>query len=389
MASKLRGSHLIALLIAAGVGGWMLQGDVVIGGQSENKAPPIAEREAERSSKAFRVRVVSLQPSERISRLLIRGRTKANAMVSVRAETGGTVEKRAVNKGETIKPGDLLCVIDRGIRETSLAQAKASLTQAQEDFSANQKLIEKGFTTKSKMRGLRSALNAAKASIANAELELKRTEIRATTAGVVVEPYAEIGNNLKKGDICVTLMNADPMLFVGQVSERDIATLSIGQNVGTRLVTGEEVLGKISYIDPVADAKTRTFKVEIELPNPNGTLRDGVTASSVVQLTPTSAYKVKPSWLTLADNGAIGVRIVKDDDTVEFVPLKILSQSEDTMWVAGLSPGVRVITVGQDYVVAGETVVPVDMTKEQMQSASSTHGAVSNDKKMPAEGPSQ
>ena len=322
MAFKLRGSHIVAAAILAALGGWMYTGELIKGGQSDSKSVPIAAREAVRSSAAFKVRVSTLQPQPRHAQLLIRGRTQADATITVRAETGGTLTKRAVKKGDQVKPGDLLCVIDQGIRKSNLAQAKARLDQAKADFDANTELMGKGFTTKSKMRTMRSALDAAIASLDVAEQDLKRTEIRASVFGEVTSPLAYAGDHLSPGGICVTLIDTDPMLFIGQVSERDIARLQTGMAAGVQLVTGEQVLGKISYIAPNADPKTRTFRVEIGINNKNRTLRDGVTASSIVKLEPTEAYKVKPSWLTLADSGAIGLRGVDADNKVIFIPEK-------------------------------------------------------------------
>jgi multidrug efflux system membrane fusion protein len=361
MAFKLKGSHIIAATILAALGGWMYTGELIKGGQSGSaqKSKPIAEREAARSSAAFKVRVSTLQPQARHAQLLIRGRTQADATITVRAETGGTLTKRVVKKGDQVKPGDLLCVIDQGIRKSNLAQAKARLDQAKADFDANSELVAKGFTTKSKMRTMRSALDAAIASLDVAKQDLKRTEIRASVFGEVTSPLAYAGDHLSPRGICVTLIDTDPMLFIGQVSERDISRLQTGMAAGVQLVTGEQVLGKISYIAPNADPKTRTFRVEIGIDNKNRTLRDGVTASSIVKLEPTEAYKVKPSWLTLADSGAIGLRGVDADNKVIFIPVKILSQAKDGMWVIGIKPGTSVITLGHEYVSAGELVEPV------------------------------
>ena len=361
MALKLRGSHIVAVAILAALGGWMYTGKLIIGGQSDSaqKSKPIAEREAARSSVAFKVRVSTLHPQPRRAQLLIRGRTQADATITVRAETGGTLTKRAVKKGDQVKPGDLLCVIDQGIRKSNLAQAKARLDQAKADFDANSELVAKGFTTKSKMRTMRSALDAAIASLDVAKQDLKRTEIRASVSGEVTSPLAYAGDHLSPGGICVTLIDTDPMLFIGQVSERDIARLQTGMAAGVQLVTGEQVLGKISYIAPNADPKTRTFRVEIGIDNKNRTLRDGVTASSIVKLEPTEAYKIKPSWLTLADSGDIGLRGVNADNKVIFIPVKILSQAKDGMWVSGIKPGTSIITLGHEYVSAGELVEPV------------------------------
>jgi len=378
MAFKLRGSHLIAAAILAALGGWMYTGDLIVGGQSDSaqKSKPIAEREAKRSSAAFKVRVSTLHPQARHAQLLIRGRTQADATITVRAETGGTLTKRAVKKGDQVKPGDLLCVIDQGIRKSNLAQAEARLHQAKADFDANSKLVTKGFTTKSKLRTMRSALDAAIATLDVAKQDLKRTEVRASVAGEVTSPLAERGDNLSAGGICVTLIDSNPMLFIGQVSERDIARLTTGMPAGVQLVTGEKVLGQITYIAPNADPKTRTFRVEIAMDNEKGQLRDGVTASSIVKLEPTQAFKVKPSWLTLADSGEIGLRGVDVDKKVIFIPVKILSQAKDGMWVSGIKPGTSIITLGHEYVSAGELVEPVaadamEKSKEKAELASS------------------
>ncbi|MCJ8309660.1 MAG: efflux RND transporter periplasmic adaptor subunit [Rhizobiaceae bacterium] len=362
---KLRGSHLVSLAILAGIGGWMFTGELIEGGQADPNAETIADRQAKLTNNAFRVRIVELQPSERTRTLSIRGRTQAESMVSVRAETGGTVETRAVEKGQMVKPGDLLCVIDKGVRQTQLDQAKAVLRQAQEDYDANKLLVERGFATNTKLRGLKAALDTAVAQLATAEQDMSRTEVRATVSGQVQTPYAEVGDNLRTGDVCVTLMETNPMLFSGQVPEREIGAIKPGMSASVNLISGDTVGGTIRYISPVADANTRTFNIEIEMPNPERKLLDGMTATADIDLDPIKAYQINPSWLTLADDGQIGVRSVSTQNKVQFNPVKIIAMDEKQAWVDGLNPGLRVITLGQNFVAAGEEVEP--LTQQQME----------------------
>ena len=362
---KLRGSHLVSLAILAGIGGWMFTGELIEGGQADPNAETIADRQAKLTNNAFRVRIVELQPSERTRTLSIRGRTQAESMVSVRAETGGTVETRAVEKGQMVKPGDLLCVIDKGVRQTQLDQAKAVLRQAQEDYDANKLLVERGFATNTKLRGLKAALDTAVAQLATAEQDMSRTEVRATVSGQVQTPYAEVGDNLRTGDVCVTLMETNPMLFSGQVPEREIGAIKPGMSASVNLISGDTVGGTIRYISPVADANTRTFNIEIEMPNPDRKLLDGMTATADIDLDPIKAYQINPSWLTLADDGQIGVRSVSTQNKVQFNPVKIIAMDEKQAWVDGLNPGLRVITLGQNFVAAGEEVEP--LTQQQME----------------------
>ncbi|WP_075995985.1 efflux RND transporter periplasmic adaptor subunit [Salaquimonas pukyongi] len=357
MAFKIKGSHVLAIALAGGLGLWMMAGDVKIGGQSDNgeSAVPIAEREAERSAEIFKVRHVPLMAQERQQSVLVRGRTRADAVVTVRAETAGVLEKRLVSKGQNVKKGDLVCVIERGAREASLAQAKAQLAQAETEYNANAQLKKKGFASQNRLTALRAALDAAKASVASAQLELERTEVRANAAGIVQDPIAEAGDMLSMGGTCVTLIDNDPMLFTGQVSERDIGRIATGMEAEVKLITGDTATGTIRYIAPSADAQTRTFAVEIEF-EPGSGVRDGMTAEARIVLDAGKAFRVSPSWVTLADDGTIGIRIVKEDNTVAFVPVTILSQEKDGFWVTGPSEGDRVITLGQEYVVAGEKV---------------------------------
>lgn len=361
MAFRIRSSHVIALLITAGIAGWMVTGTLDIGGSAKpgEAAVPIAEREAERSAQLFKVRYVPAVPEERNETVLVRGRTAANATIAIRTETGGILERRLVSKGDRVAPGDLVCVIEQGVRQSRVAQAEAQLAQAQADFEANSSLREKGFTTEAKMNQLKAALNAAKTALAEAKWDLERTEVRANAGGIVIDPIAEPGEVLSVGGSCVTLMDTNPMLFVGQVSERQVGRIETGMRADVTLVTGDRLAGTVRYIAPAADAQTRTFLTEIALVDPDGKARDGITASAEISLPASTAYRLSPSWITLADDGTVGVRVVDAEDRVQFVPVSIVRHGRDGLWVTGLTAGARLITLGQEYVVSGEKVEPM------------------------------
>ena len=178
----LRGSHLAALTIAAGIAGWMWQGEYMQGGQGSPDAETIAEREKKRGAEAFRVRTAVVQPTQRFDTLLVRGRTEAASRVAVKSETAGTLRERRVAKGDVVAAGDVLCVIDRGTRGSNLRQAEAALAQAQADYDANAALLERGFATRSRVRALKTALDAAQAALAPLATIHARTEADAEAA---------------------------------------------------------------------------------------------------------------------------------------------------------------------------------------------------------------
>ena len=372
---RVSGSKLVALAILGAIGGWMLTGDLIIGGQPDPSQKTIAEREASLDEKVFRVRTITVQPDMRQSALNVRGRTEVNAKIAIRAETGGTVERRPFDKGDKVNAGDVVCTLDKGIRADTLTQAEAQLAQAEADFKATEQLVKRGYATKSRLRSQRTALDAARAAVSTAKQEMGRTDIIAQASGLVQEPMAEPGDNLSPGGVCVTLVNTDPMKFTGQISERNITDVSLGMEAMVTLVGGKRVPGKLSYISPAADASTRTFEAEISIPNADGSVRDGLTAQAMIPLSPQKAFRVQSNWIVLADDGQVGVRVVDNDKKVAFQPVQIVAQEKDGMWVKGLADGTTVITLGQNYVDEGVTVDPVPQNAARVddeQSASST-----------------
>src|SRR5690606_18859464 len=120
-------------------------------------------------------------------------------------------------------------------------------------------------------------------------------------------------------------------------------------------VTGQTVSGEVTYIASVADNATRSFPVEIEIPNADFAIRDGVTAQATVNIGTAPGQLLPQSVLTLDDEGVLGVRTV-EDGKVAFYPVTIVSDTRDGVWVTGLPPIAQVITVGQESVTAGQAV---------------------------------
>jgi multidrug efflux system membrane fusion protein len=305
----------------------------------------------------------------------LRGRTQAKASVGAVAETAGVVDEVHVTKGQNVAVGDLLCTLDQGTRAAAVAQAtagleqaNASLAQAQSDFDTNAELREKGLAAPNTARQLEVALSAAKAAISsaqagldNAQAELDRTEIHAKVAGVVQDPLVVAGAMLAMGQPCATIVQLDPMVFIGQVPEARIALARLGLEASIKTITGQEVSGKVTFISSTADAATRSFPVEIEFANAGGAIRDGITATATVNMGSAPAHLVPQSVLTLNDDGVLGVSIV-NDGAVKFVPVQIASDTREGVWVLGLPTSADVITVGQEYVKDGQAVDATNVT---------------------------
>lgn len=294
----------------------------------------------------------------------LRGNTKASATVSIRAETTGILKSRHVDKGDRVKAGDLLCEIDHGTRKAQLAQAEASLAKAELDYSSNKTLREKGLSPANSGRQFEAALEAARAALDSSKAELDRTIIRSQAAGIVQDPLAEPGDMLSAGAVCVTLVQLDPILFAGDIPEARINAAALGLPVTVKTITGQEVVGTLSYVSPSSNPATRAFPVEVQIENKDYSIRAGLTAEAIAVLGTTKAHFVPQSVLTLDSEGTIGVRAVANE-SVAFHAVQILRDTTEGIWVTGLPDNVDIITFGQEYVIAGQKVVADNLSDEK------------------------
>lgn len=387
-------SYGVAILLLLGLGAWMASGYVVQGGQGPGKgetatldaielpggdkakelmvefgviasdeekqaaAEQAAAEQAEEDAQAAElqsVRTKTFTIQQLPLKVTLRGNTQPKATISVRAETTGILQERHFEKGDLINVGDLLCTIDAGTRVARIAQAEATYEQALADFETNKALREKGLSPSNTANAFEAALKSAKVQLDDAKAELDRTKIYAEATGIAQDPIAEVGDMLSAGGTCATLVQLDPLVFVGDVAESKIEAVRIGLPVTVKTITGHIVEGKVSYISPTANASTRAFPVEVELPNPGNGIRAGMTAEAEAVLTTIPAHLIPQSVLTLDNEGTLGIRAV-EDGKVAFYPIEIAGDSQDGIWVTGLPGTVDIITVGQEYVVAGQEV---------------------------------
>ena len=144
------------------------------------------------------------------------------------------------------------------------------------------------------------------------------------------------------------------------MTERSVARLRAGLPAVARSLGGDEVPGTLRYIAPSADPATRTYRIEVEAANPGYRIREGITADIAIETDTRMAHFITPALLSLADDGTIGLKTVDGENRVRFRPVDIIEDTPDGIWLGGLPREIQVITVGQEFVVAGQEVRPVD-----------------------------
>src|SRR6056297_3473205 len=400
---------LIALLVAAAIYAFVFERERLVAMLPAPGAGPGTQADSDTAATAAETGAPAVMPvvvqrseaREVDSAVLLRGRTEADRVVDLRAETAGLVISEPLRRGAFVEAGDALCRLDPAARRAALDEARARLKEAQArvpeaqarleearaaleeariNYRAASNLVESGYASETRVAATRAALRraesgvesatsglesaranieSARAGVTTAEEEIDRLTISASFGGVLETDTAELGSLLQPGALCATVLQLDPMTLVGFVSELQVARVTPGAEATARTASGQDVAGEVSFLSRSADQTTRTFRVEIKVPNPDLTLRDGETVEITVDAAGKAAHLLPQSALTLDDDGTLGLRLVDADQRVTFAPVTLLRDTPNGVWLTGLPDAAEVIIIGQEYVTEGVTVEPV------------------------------
>jgi multidrug efflux system membrane fusion protein len=352
----MKASRVAAVGLIVGAAAWIASGKLFPHETGESRAAvQVGEAEAK---KPFRVSVIDAEVVSRARKLSLSGRTEADRKVMAVARTNGILTELKVRRGQVVKAGEVIAVLSDEAREAMVAQARATLAQRKTELEAKRVLIERGSLPRLDLGNLEAQYKIAEAQLASAEAERDRGVVTAPWGGIVNEVPAEVGQGLTPGKEIAQIIALDPMLAVVEVAERKLGGVRLGERAEIRLVSGETASGRVRYISKTASQGTRTYRVDVEVPNADGKIPDGITAEVAIRLAEVPAARVPRSALTFSSAGELGVRTVDANGAVVFVPVSVVEDEQQYMWVGGLAEGAQVIVQGQDFVREGQKVEP-------------------------------
>jgi len=359
---KAKRSYWYAAILALAVIVWIGSGQLPGQGPAAKATDDgiTGEAKAETLAPIYKVQVQTLQASPVVEEIHLLGRTEAKREVTLRAETAGSIAEVVAKKGQTVKKGDVIARIDENDRRHKLREAEALVRQREIEFDAAKELSKKNFRSKTKLAEASTLLNGARASLAAMRVDLAHTVITAPFDGVVDDRFVEEGDYLKVGENIASILDLSTVVVTGDVAESLVSKIAVGSNGRAVLVDGRELDGVVTFVSKASATSTRTFRVEMEAPNPDNAVADGITADIRLAVGEKLAHKLSPAVLTLNDKGIVGVKIVNRKSKVEFIPVSLVSDSPEGSWLGGLPEEIRLITLGQEFVKAGQAVEVVE-----------------------------
>lgn len=305
------------------------------------------------------------------------GSAEPYSSVAVRAQITGQLTSVTFKEGDDVTQGQELFLLDRRPLESALLQAQANLDRdmaqlenAESQARRYQDLAERGIatreqvdTTRTGAAALGATVEADRAAVENAKVQLQYATIAAPLSGRTGTLMVNEGNLVRAND-------TTPLVVINQVSpiyvsfgipetrltelKRYMAQGSLSVDAHVPSEDGLPSRGRITFVDNAVDNTTGTIKVKATFPNADRQLWPGQFVNVVVNLTTDPRAIVVPSAAVQAGQQGSFVYVVKDDKTVDFRPIEVArTNGTDTVIQTGLKAGETVVTDGQLRLVPG------------------------------------
>lgn len=344
-------STWIAALLVVAIVGWMGSGFIF---PSKDEEAVVAREEPKPIAVA-----VTTSKAETVTQFYqAEGQALPDRDTMMRAETSGDIAEVLVRKGQDVEAGDVVARFDAVSNAADADRAAEELARAQREFDNAEKLLDRGVATADRVSQARATLAAARAQVTIVEQEAKTLNITAPFTGRIETLDLDEGEFVSAGTEVGRLVDITPLTVAIQVPQQSLTRLSVGQTATVKFITGEERTGKVTFVGTSAASETRTFLTEIEIDNDDGAIPAGISAEVIIPTGEAKAHFLSPSIVSLDVKGALGVKTVNKENGVEFYEISVVKAQIDGIWVTGLPDEVDVITVGQGFVNASETVAP-------------------------------
>jgi len=333
------------------------------------------------------------------------GQTRGSTEIEVRARVEGFLQSVDFKEGNPVRKGQLLYTIDSGPFEASLAQAKgllaeaeAQLARAKQDVVRYEPLVAKKAISRQEyetavvvQRAAEASVDAGKATVQRAALDLDYTKVLAPADGLVGKTEVYPGTLVGRGQstLLTSISQVGTIHVRFTIPERDYLYYARrrqeqGGQAGAappfELVLADGSVhpqpGKLAFIDRNVDPATGTILLEAAFPNPGAIVRPGQYARVRAAVDNRKGAILVPQRAVTELQGIYNVAVVGSDDTIEVRMVKP-GERIGTLWVmeSGLKAGERVVVEGVQKVRPG-TKVKAEMVKIEEGGAGAPPGAV-------------
>ena len=321
---------------------------------------------------AVNVRIATAEKKKIQPYLETTGTLKANEEVAVSSEVDGIVRQIRVDEGSPVNKGTLLVeineidyILDWKRSEAALKQAEANLANAKAEYKRKNTLYQEELITRqqfdditTKIALAEAEIDRAKATLSISKEKLTRTKVYSPLNGAVKEKRVSVGDYVRNGTPLLQLITINPLKLNFTISEKDAASIKIGQEVAFSVdsYADKQFKGRVSLLYPNVEEKTRTLQAEALVPNADHLLKPGYFARTLIYTAAPREVVLAPITALLYDNAVIRIFVVDGDKARERV-IKIGGKYGEFVEVLeGLKEMEQIVVIGQNNLSEGVKV---------------------------------
>lgn len=318
--------------------------------------------------------------------LVLTGSLRAKHSVDVTAKSTGRLEKLHFDIGDRAKQGDLIAELEDdelqqqvnraaasiAVSEASFAQRRAERDNAIAVVKRAEELLDEQLISPQEFESRKTGLAVVNAQVQlaeaqklQAEAELKELKIRlaqtkvySPMTGIIATRYVDEGALISPSTPIVRIVNLATMVTRGNVPERNIGRLRIGNEATVRVdaIPDRAFTGRVARISPVLDAATRSALIEIDIPNPQGGLKAEMFARIELDLGTTRDAILIPRAALVYRGQQAGVYTVEGDRPTFRAIETGLTREDQVEVLANLEPGVKIVGRGATMLREGDRI---------------------------------
>ena len=322
-----------------------------------------ADEPAEAFERIVNVEIETVAPGSFAQVVRLTGVAIAKQDVVVSAEEGGVVRRVVHDKGSRIRSGQTILELDDAIISAQVVTATAQAALADEVWQRRRKLYEEdGIGSELSYLEARYAAEQAQGSLEALRERLARTTIRAPISGILDTRFVEVGTMVSPGTPVARIVHTDTIKVLAGVPERYALEITVGAaaSVSFSVMPDERFESSVAYAGATVDQQSRTFPVELALPNPGAMIKPEMIADIEIVLEQIDAAIVVPQQaLVSMEEGHVVFVVEGGDGEARAVARSVevaISQGNEVVIGSGLEAGSRLVVVGQQGLTDGDRV---------------------------------
>jgi RND family efflux transporter MFP subunit len=319
----------------------------------------------------------TVTPSSRAWSTTASGIVQANTAVDVAFQVAGKVVAVGPDEGQVVRAGDEIAALDPTEYRLAVEQASAQADRATRDRDRNKPLLASGGIAPADMDHLETAARQSAAAADLAKKRLADTRLTAPISGIIARRAIEVGATVAPGQATFTIVDLDPVRVRVGVPEADVGHITVGAAATVRIPSLDaSFAGRVSLIGVAADPSTRSYTVEISVPNPRRRMRAGMVAEAAITNGQLTTAMMVPAAAVLHDGGVNGTTIVYvlDGDATRVHSRRVTTgivRGDSLEISSGIVAGDRVVVAGQQRLRDG---APVQLLSENSTTSKTTGG---------------